>query len=198
MRKYLTNQVWKARTHPVVRRTGILALLVCLGVAACAPASSPFDLTRPADFSTPTAALPDACIPSGTTRETVKVTRVIDGDTIEVEWNEKKEKVRLIGIDTPELDDSREEMRAQAQRAKEFTEKQVANQAVTLVKDVSEVDQYGRLLRYVVVDGTFLNRELVALGFAESFTYPPDVACAKVFNHSEELARSAGIGIWAP
>jgi micrococcal nuclease len=67
-----------------------------------------------------------------------------------------------------------------------------------MVKDTSETDQYDRLLRYIISDGVFVNNDLVQKGYAESFTYPPDVACSKIFNQAEKIARRADLGIWKP
>ncbi len=62
----------------------------------------------------------------------------------------------------------------------------VAGKAVTLIKDVSETDQYGRLLRYVIVDDLFVNYELVSLGYANTASYPPDTACIPAFQAAEQ------------
>jgi micrococcal nuclease len=74
----------------------------------------------------------------------------------------------------------------------------VNGKTVTLVKDISETDQYNRLLRYVLVDDKFVNYELVLLGFASAKQYPPDTACASPFESAETIARNQKIGIWAP
>jgi len=73
----------------------------------------------------------------------------------------------------------------------------VEGQTVRLVKDVSETDRYGRLLRYVYVGDIFVNAELVRQGYANAATYPPDVAYADLFVQLEAEARAAGRGCWA-
>jgi hypothetical protein len=73
----------------------------------------------------------------------------------------------------------------------------VAGQTVTLVKDVSETDRYGRLLRYVFVGDLFVNAELVRQGYATVATYPPDVACIDYFRRLEGEARERVAGLWA-
>jgi micrococcal nuclease len=178
-------------------KVGYLILLSFMILAACAPASAGEGSMPTPPILTPTNTLPDECIPTGTDRQTAQVTRIIDGDTIEVKIDGAKYKVRYIGMDTPELEDDRADVRELAQQAKEFNTDQVAKKTVTLIKDTSDVDQYGRLLRYVIADGVFINKELVEKGYAESFTFPPDVSCSKVFNRSEKGARADGLGIWA-
>jgi len=94
------------------------------------------------------------------------VTRVIDGDTIEVSIAGESYKVRYIGIDTPELDDKRPKFCALAQEATRYNRELVKGKTVRLEKDISETDQYGRLLRYVYVGDIFVNAELVRQGLA--------------------------------
>ena len=72
----------------------------------------------------------------------------------------------------------------------------VLQKEVVLIKDVSETDPYDRLLRYVIVDGVFVNLELVKTGFAKAVQYPPDVACADVFSSAEQEAQAAQAGMW--
>ncbi len=119
------------------------------------------------------------------------VTRIIDGDTIEVEINGQTYRLRYIGMDTPERGDPFFDEATEANR------QLVEGQTVTLVKDVSETDRYGRLLRYVyLADGTFVNAELVKQGFALVATFPPDVAHQSEFTALQEEARNTGAGLW--
>ena len=103
----------------------------------------------------------------------VKVTRVIDGDTIEVETDDKKESVRLIGIDAAELTDSSMQGK-KAIEAKEKLEEMLKDKKVILESDESQGDRdkYNRLLRYIFLeDGTFVNEEMIEEGLAEEYTY---------------------------
>ncbi len=114
-----------------------------------------------------------------------------DGDTLTVAIRAQREKVRLIGVDTPEL--------AQAPfgaLARDFTRKRVLDQVVRIETDVQERDRYGRLLGYVYVGQLFLNLELVRQGQAVLLTYPPNVAHTDAFVRAQSAARSAGLGIW--
>ncbi|MBA7563245.1 MAG: hypothetical protein GH159_01890 [Dehalococcoidia bacterium] len=124
------------------------------------------------------------------------VTRVIDGDTIEVDIAGTLYRVRYIGIDTPELDDKRPEFCALAQEATLYNRQLVEGQDIRLEKDVSETDQYGRLLRYVYVGDVFVNAELVRLGLAWAKAYQPDTKYQDILDEAEDEARQAEIGIW--
>ena len=131
-----------------------------------------------------------------TTSNAPVVTRVIDGDTIEVNIGGTLFRVRYIGIDTPELDDERPEFYALAQEATLYNRQLVEGQDIRLEKDVSETDQYGRLLRYVYVGDVFVNAELVRLGLAWAKAYPPDTKYQDILDEAEGEARQAEIGIW--
>ncbi len=123
--------------------------------------------------------------------DVAEVVWVIDGDTIDVELNGAEYRVRYIGVDTPERDEPFYE------QASAFNRDLVAGQTIILVKDVSDTDQYGRLLRYIYLeDGTFVNRELIAGGYARLVTYPPDVSYADQFRALQGEARSAELGMW--
>ena len=127
-----------------------------------------------------------------------QVTRVIDGDTIEVGISGKIYKVRYIGIDTPELDDKRPEFSALAQEATRYNKQLLERETVRLEKDISETDKYGRLLRYVYVGDTFANAELVRQGLAWAKAYPPDTKYQDTFEKAEAEARQDKKGLWAP
>ena len=126
-----------------------------------------------------------------TNTDLIKVTRVIDGDTIELEGGKR---VRYIGIDTPELSGTVECFGREAyDKNKELVE---GNQ-VRLEKDVSETDRYGRLLRYVYIDGNFINDLLVRTGYANASSYPPDIKYQDQFREAEREAREANRGLWS-
>jgi len=127
-----------------------------------------------------------------------QVTRVIDGDTIEVDIAGTIYKVRYIGIDTPELDDKRPEFCALAQKATRYNRQLVERGTIRLEKDVSETDRYGRLLRYIYEGDTFANAELVRQGLAWAKAYPPDTKYQDYLEEMEAEAKQAGRGIWAP
>lgn len=125
--------------------------------------------------------------------QSVKVAQVIDGDTIKIEGGER---VRYIGIDTPETVHPDEPIECYGKEASAKNKDLVDGQTVDLEKDVSERDKYGRLLRYVWVGDQLVNEYLVREGFAHSSTYPPDVKYQSRFLEAERLAREEGKGLW--
>lgn len=132
---------------------------------------------------------PGPTVPLG---QPAAVTFVTDGDTIEVEIDGRLYDVRYIGIDTPERDEPFYE------EAREANRQLVEGLTVTLVKDVSETDEFGRLLRYVYLqDGTFVNAELIRQGMARVVTFPPDVAMVDYLTALQQEARKAERGLWA-
>lgn len=125
-----------------------------------------------------------------------KVIRVVDGDTIELESGQK---LRYIGIDTPE---STTEHECFGVEAKEKNRELVEGKLVRLEKDVSETDRYGRLLRYVylIPEGSnneiFVNEVLVNEGFANAISYPPDIKYQEKFLLAQREAREGSRGLW--
>lgn len=126
-------------------------------------------------------------------KETYLVTRVIDGDTIETE---RGDKVRYIGIDTPETVDPRRPVQFFGKEAAEKNRQLVEGKMVGLEKDISETDKYGRLLRYVWIGEIMVNLVLVKEGYARVSTYPPDVKYQALFIEAEKEAREKGLGLW--
>ena len=124
------------------------------------------------------------------------VVKVIDGDTIEVQIEGRVHAVRYIGIDAPETVHSYRPAETFGAEAAAKNEELVGGRAVLLEKDVSETDRYGRLLRYVWVGDTLINEALVRDGYAQSFTYPPDVKYQDRLDQAEKEARAAGRGLW--
>jgi len=148
-------------------------------------------------LSTPTTGqttLGVSCIPNNPP-QTGKVVDVVDGDTIKVLLDQDGQTytIRYIGMDTPESTTQVEYFGAEASVR---NVQLVFGKNVTLIKDVSETDRYGRLLRYVIVDNLFVNYELVAQGYANTATYPPDIACIPTFQNAEQKARAANLGLW--
>jgi micrococcal nuclease len=134
----------------------------------------------------------------GAARVRAEVVRVTDGDTIRVRIEGREYAVRYIGIDTPETVDPRQDVQCFGREASAFNTQLVAGRVVELEKDVSETDQFGRLLRYVHVDGAMVNEQLVRQGYARASSYPPDVRHEGRFRTLESEARASGAGLWAP
>lgn len=192
--------------HGARHATPLAALILALGLfLACgrqpvapsdsatthAPSPSPTAFASP--LATPAETGPGNASPGLTE---APVLRVVDGDTIEVEIGGQTYKVRYIGIDTPETVDPRRPVQCFGKEAAERNRQLVEGRTVGLEKDVSETDQFGRLLRYVWVDGRMVNATLVEEGYALASTYPPDVKYAELFASLQAQAREAGRGLW--
>jgi micrococcal nuclease len=131
------------------------------------------------------------CVSANAPRQQGLVTYVTDGDSIEVDVGGVPFRVRYIGIDAPEMTGG-----PLAEESAAANRKLVAGKTVVMVRDLSEADRYGRLLRYVFADGVFVNREMVRLGLAWAGYFPPDLACAADLKAAEEEARQARLGLW--
>jgi len=125
-------------------------------------------------------------------------TRVIDGDTIVVEIGGQEEKVRLIGVDTPETVHPRKPVEYFGKEASDFTRKMVEGKAVKLEYDWQTRDKYGRLLAYVYIigDGTFLNAEIIKQGYGFAYTRYP-FKYLEDFRQYEREARENNRGLWS-
>ena len=144
---------------------------------------------------TPTLSLPDKqevlCVPATNERVQATVIRIVDGDTIEVNIDGTEYTLRYIGVDTPETG------APGGSESTEFNRSIVEGKSVVLVKDVSEVDHFGRLLRYVFVDDKFVNFELVNTGYAVSGSWPPDTSCNQTFADAYNSALANNLGLFA-
>lgn len=167
-----------------------LKLVLLVSLSACAGTSSPTSTAIDGSPGRPTGPTEDASL-----------VRVMDGDTIRVVVGGVEERVRFIGMDTPELNvTSPASPDPYAEAATAANARLLAEGRLVLEKDVSERDRYGRLLRHIWVedDGTWMlvNLALVAEGFAQVSTYPPDVKYADVLLAAQGDARAAGRGLW--
>ena len=127
------------------------------------------------------------------------VTIVYDGDTVRVRLADRKdERVRLIGIDTPELDDAREQVRLMAFLAKRYTFSRLFQSTVELLPGPEKRDVYGRLLAYIrTADGEMFNETLVQEGYAHAYLkFPFDEAWKTRLKEAESAARRSGKGLW--
>ena len=123
------------------------------------------------------------------------VSRVIDGDTVELQT---REHVRLIGVDTPELHHPTKGEQPGGREAKAFTKRLVEGKRVRLEADVQPRDRYGRTLAYIFLeDGTCVNAELLSQGYARLLTIPPNVAHVDQFVALEREAVAQRRGLWA-
>lgn len=98
--------------------------------------------------------------------------------------------MRSIGIDAPEIGD------CLSAEATAYLSALISGQSIRLIVDVSDRDQFARLLRYVMVGGTFINAELVRQGYATAIQYPPDTFMTPILETAQAEAQAAGRGIW--
>ena len=128
------------------------------------------------------------------------VTRVVDGDTIIVLINGVSEKVRLIGVDTPETVDPRRPVQCFGKEASAFTKALLENKLVRLETDSSQgdKDKYGRLLRYVYLGDILVNEKIIAEGYGHEYTYRTPYRYQSKFKLAQKEAEGAQNGLWAP
>ena len=129
------------------------------------------------------------------------VTSVVDGDTIYVDANGQRLKVRLIGMDTPEVADPRKPVQCFGREASAQAKTLLGGQAVYLETDPSQdaIDKYGRTLAYVWVDGRDLfNLDMIADGYAVEYTYDLPYRYQQDFKAAEHNARAQERGLWSP
>lgn len=131
--------------------------------------------------------------------DSYKVTSVTDGDTFKINYNGQETKVRLIGIDTPESVHPESSKNTEyGKEAANYTKSLLENKTVKLEFDVSQTDQYGRLLAYVYLEnGEMLNEKLLKEGYAQVATYAPNVKYVEKFEQLQKEARENKLGFWA-
>ena len=189
----------RVATVPIVPRVATLCLALALAVG-CASHTVELSLQGPAT-------LPEE--PPGFERGVV--TRVVDGDTVEVRITGRAAgpgagraevgrtyDVRLVGIDTPESVKPNTPVQCFAKEASAATAALIESRQVTLVKDVEEADGYERLLRHVYFGDELVGARLVVNGYALAYTYPPNVRHADLFVRLEREARRQDRGLWSP
>jgi endonuclease YncB( thermonuclease family) len=127
-----------------------------------------------------------------------KVQRVSDGDTFVAVVKGRRERIRVIGVDTPESVDPGRPDEPYGKEASDFAKRHLDGETVRLAGDAEPRDRYGRLLAYVWLrDGTFWNALLVAEGYAQQLTIPPNVTYADLFRRLVAEARRSDRGLWA-
>jgi micrococcal nuclease len=162
----------------------------------------PTAASKPTRTPKPTPTLPElaemACIPADGERVSGIVTKVIDGDTVEVSIQSLTFKIRYIGIDTPETNGGSSAAERMSIEAWKRNQDLVSGKRVTLVRDPANDDRdiYGRLLRYIIQGETFVNYQLVREGFAR--LYLSGHSCGPNFFAAYEAAQKDHIGLWAP
>lgn len=177
----------------------LISLFLLVLLAGCQTAVTPATLPSPSPtVSSASATSALAAEPTPANRQQAKVVDVVDGDTIKVLLDGREERVRYIGMDTPETKNPARPVEWMGKEASAKNEELVGGKTVLLEKDISETDQYSRLLRYVYVGDLMVNAELVRLGYAHAYTTPPDVKYQNLFLRLQREAREAGRGLWGP
>ena len=178
---------------------GLLACVFLFGSLLYANAGGKFWNSESGTFSIP--------LGKDYNYDDILVARAVDGDTLKMEDGQR---VRLIGIDTPEMHESakldrdakrskqdKAAIKGMGRRSYEFTKNLVEGKRVRLEFDAEKHDKYGRLLAYVYLkDGTFVNDEVIKQGYASQMTYPPNVKYADKFLKSYQEARENKRGLW--
>jgi len=166
-------------------RAALFVLVGALASACTSPQARPSTTPgspQPFRFESPTAPA-DA--------RTATVVYVQDGDSIRVEIDGQEERVRLIGINTPEQGE------CFGQEARALLDDMIGGQQVLVGIDVEEFDQYGRILGYVWLGDIFVNAELVRQGAALVRGYEPNTSLQAVLDEAEQIAQDAGTGVWS-
>jgi micrococcal nuclease len=181
----------------VIVKILVLVLALCVASSACTddPASVlPTVSPAPSESATPATASDQ-----GTLESNAVVERVVDGDTIIVEVNGQRERVRLLGIDTPEsVAQNRPDQCYGAESSTYVTALLPEGTEVALVLDEEARDQYDRLLAYVVrtSDNLFINLDLLEQGYAGVLIYDPNNHYESLFRAAERAAEDADVGLW--
>ncbi len=196
----------------VVAVIAVVALGGCLSVGAGQDGGDVTPSTTQMSDPTTGEVSDDPTQPSSDAGQSATVTRVIDGDTVEVELADGTvEKVRLIGVDTPEVysentpdeygvpdtQAGRDCLGRYGERASEFAIEQLEGEQVRIVPDenLDERGYYGRLLAYVYVDGESFNYRLIETGYARVFE--SDFTRRGTYEDTQRVAREADRGLWA-
>jgi len=143
---------------------------------------------------------------STSSAEWYPVKKVVDGDTIDVVMHGATTRVRLIGLDTPEVVDPRRPVQCFGKEASNEAKKILNGQSVRLETDPTQAtyDKYGRLLAYVYApanvrpEGILVNELMISEGYGHEYTYDVPYKYQKDFKAAEKSAREAGRGLWAP
>jgi micrococcal nuclease len=133
---------------------------------------------------------------AGPASVTAQVVRVVDGDTVEIEFGAGREDLRLIGVDTPETVKPGSPVQCYGPRASGFTHAALTGRTIRVEFGVERRDRYGRLLGYVRLDGELFEDALLRKGLARTLTIPPNDRFAAHFERIEIGAARAGRGLW--
>ena len=162
----------------MTRASGGVALIAILALTGCTPITA--------------ATTPDP-------EPAAVVVAVVDGDTIDVATDDGTQRVRLIGIDTPEIGRGGETSECYADEARTFLDELLYGQEIKLVSDATQadVDTYGRLLRHVYVDGQSAAELAIAVGAGYEYTFDAPYNGRAANRAAERVAETSGAGLWS-
>lgn len=127
-----------------------------------------------------------------------QVVRVIDGDTLQVNINGKKETIRLLLVDTPETVHPSKPIQPFGLEASQFMKERLSGKQVKVELDINERDKYGRLLAYIYVNNEMVNKQLLEKGLARvAYVFEPNTKYVDEFYQVQKTAQKQGIGIWS-
>lgn len=201
---YLIYVMFRRVNNPLIKYSVIVAVLLptllfgtAWAVAFNESVTNPQPVSEEVLSATPT---PTLHTPTPTPRQDLyTVIKVVDGDTLDVSINGKTERVRLIGVDTPETVDPRTPVQCFGVEASNKAKETLLNKKVSLEADSSQGDKdtYNRLLRYVFLeDGTLFNQAMIEQGFAYEYTYRTPYKYQAAFQQAEKTAREKKRGLW--
>lgn len=187
----------------------VIGVIVWLSIAKSnesAQVDRPVSQPPTSSQGTTPAATPEPTEPSNSQtddeskKEFFNVVKVVDGDTMDVSINGQTERLRLIGIDTPETVDPRKPVQCFGREASDKAKSLLSSARVAIEQDASqgERDKYGRLLVYVFLeDGTNFNRYMIAEGYAHEYTYRVPYKYQTTFKAAQRAASDNEKGLWA-
>jgi endonuclease YncB( thermonuclease family) len=185
---------------PTITLTPFLSITATIPIEEVSPTLEAIATTLPAPSQTPEPSqtsgplAQDAwCVPWNSKTTRAQVLRVIDGVTIEVELDGKVVQVRYIGLDLLEYDQDWRVWADSTEKNKQLVE----GKSALLISDHADTDAEGRLARYVIVEGVFVNREMAASGYAIAQSTLPNTGCDTLLLEAETQAITAGLGLWA-
>lgn len=170
----------KSLSNKLIKLTIVFIFMMSVGVAGILVGRNHFSK-------------PPTIIYNQSPSEKAIVSRVIDGDTIELADGRV---IRYIGIDTPETMHPEKGVECFGPEATERNRELVEGKEIELVGELEDQDQFGRYLRYVYAEGVFVNAELISEGYAYSSSYGSDHRFRQLFVQLEDYSRLKGKGLW--
>ena len=138
--------------------------------------------------------------PEQSSSQLYSVVHLVDGDTLDIKYNDTTERIRLIGVDTPETVDSRKTVECFGREASEYLKSKLEGKLVSIESDPtqSDRDKYNRLLRYVYLDGEDVGLSIIANGYGHEYTYNIPYMKQSEYKAAQSKASEQNLGLWSP